>query len=249
MKSVFAVMGNVLILAGLLASGAFLFPGCGGDDDLIIVPIPPTPAEIRVIHLSSTAPAVDVYVNGTTQAFSDVAFQEGTDSAELPPATYSFQIVASGSPPDPPVLSIDNLDLMPGVHYTAVAYDTLANIKALALVDDFSDPAAGNIRVRPIHAAPDVGQVDIWEVSDPGDPVLLYEDVNFGDVGAYAVLPAGSYTLGIDTDNDATPDLIFETGPLAEGSIANIFAVNDADGVFLLAQFQNDSVVRINPTP
>jgi hypothetical protein len=92
-----------------------------------------------------------------------------------------------------------------------------------------------------------VGEVDIWDVTDSSNPVLLYEDVNFGDVGDYVEIPAGSYTLGFDVDNDEVPDLEFETGELPEGSIINIYAVNKAAVIFLIAQLQDGSTLRINP--
>ena len=113
--------------------------------------------------------------------------------------------------------------------------------------DNNSDPGAGNIRLRAIHAAPGVGEVDIWEVSDLQNPVLLYEDVNFRDVGDYLLLPAGAYMIGFDVDDDAVPDLTFETPALPEGIILNLFAVNQVNDVFLLAQFQNGTVAQIDP--
>jgi hypothetical protein len=38
------------------------------------------------------------------------------------------------------------------------------------------------------------------------------------------------------------------TPALAEGSILNVFAVNDGADVFLIAQFQNGLTARIDPT-
>jgi hypothetical protein len=78
---------------------------------------------------------------------------------------------------------------------------------------------------------------------------MLYEDVDFGIAGAYAVLTAGDYTLGFDVDNDAAPDLTFTTGAIPAGSIINIFAVSDGAVVFLIAQFQDGTIVQIDPNP
>ena len=101
--------------------------------------------------------------------------------------------------------------------------------------------------MRAIHAAPDVGEVDIWNVTDMANPSPLYVDFPFRAIGDYLEIPAGSYVLGFDVDNDAVPDLNFNTGTLPEGSIINIFAINKGAVVFLIAQLQDGSTLRINP--
>ena len=213
------------------------------DDDMM------DQAYIRAIHLSPDTPAVDVYVNQSILAVEGLEFPDSSDYAALEPGTYRFDVTPTGSSVDDAALTIDGLALDEDTYYTAVAFDELAAIQALALVDDRSDPGAGNIRVRAIHTAVGVGEVDIWEVSDAENPVALYENVGFGDVGEYAVLPVGTYTLGFDLDDDQVPDVIFEIPELPEGTVANVFAVSDDDGVFLLAQFDGATTARIDPTP
>lgn len=233
----------ILLMAALIMMAGY---GCGDDDDEIDAGY----ARVRAIHLSSNAPNVDIYVDETPPAaVTNLAFKESTPYIDdVEPGSYTFNITAAGAPTPPPsVLDVGPLALMGGTAYTAVAFNVLASIEALALVDNLSNPGAGNIRLRPIHAAPDVPQVDIWEVSDPQNPALLYENVNFRDVGAYAVLPAGTYTLGFDVDDDETPDLTFSTGAIPAGSILNVFAVNDGADVFLIAQFQDGSTAQIDP--
>ncbi len=244
--NVFAVSDDsgVYLLAQTLESGI-----------LRIDPTPEVPvvedAMIRAIHLSADAPAVDIFVNdGMDAAFSDLAFGQGSDYATLPAGTYDFDVAPAGTSAGDSVLSIEGLALAEGASYTAVAFDTLDNgIKALALMDEVDGLMDGEIRVRPIHAASAVGQVDIWNVPEMGDPAPLYTDVDFGAVGDYIDLPAGAYTLGIDVDDDMTPDLLFDIPALPAGTVANIFAISDDTGAFLLAQLQDSSVVRIDPTP
>ncbi len=204
---------------------------------------------IRALHLSPDAPAVDILVNGALRAVEDLEFPDGTDYLDVPAGTYTFDIVPADGEIGDSVLNIADLDLMADTYYTAVAYDELGSIKALALVDDLSDTDMGMIRVRAIHTAAGVGQVDIWNIPETGDPAIIYENVDFGVAGDYLDLPAGAYTLGFDVDDDATPDLVFETPDLAEGSILNVFAVNDGTQVFLLAQFADGTTASINATP
>jgi len=204
----------------------------------------PTTAFIRVLHLSPDAPAVDIYADGALVA-SDLPYPKGTDYLEVPAGTYTFDVSPAGTSVDDSVLTVADLALSAGERYTAVAFNKAADIEALALVDDLSDLAADNIRVRAIHAAVDVGAVDIWNLPEDGEPAMLYDNVPFGAVGDYFDLPAGAYTLGFDVDEDAVPDLIFSLPALAAGTVANVFAVSDEDGLSLLAQLDGDATAEI----
>jgi hypothetical protein len=203
---------------------------------------------IRVLHLSPSAPAVDVFANmGATPVVEALGYLDGTAYLSIPEGTYDFDIAASGQPASSAVLSVPGLALEAGKSYTAVAYDELNAIKPLALVDDFSGLAAGNIRVRAIHTAAAVGTVDIWNIPAMGEAAKLYGDVPFGAVGDYLDLPAGAYTLGFDVDKDMVPDVIFDLPALPAGTIANVFAVSDAGGVHLVAQLQDGTIATIPP--
>ncbi len=206
-------------------------------------------AHIRVLHLSPGAPNVDVFVNaGATPVVSDLPFPEGTPYLDVPPASYDFDVSATGTSAAAAVLSIPNLALEAGTYYTAVAYDEVANIQALALVDDYAGLAAGKIRVRAIHAASGVGEVDIWNIPSTGEPSPLWTNVDFGAAGDALDLDAGEYTIGVDVDNDATPDLVFALPDLAAGTFVNAFATADATGdVFLLAELRDGTTLRIDP--
>lgn len=211
-----------------------------GDDDV-------EESFIRVIHLAPTTPAVDVYVNTETLAFSDLAFEEGTPYAALPPATYDFQITLTGE--TDPALEISDFAMAVDTYYTAAAINETVEI--LPLVDDYAGLAEGNIRVRAIHAAAAVGEVDIWLIPDGDDPTPLWEDVPFKGVGEYLDVPAMALKIGFDVDDDASPDVIFDIPALDAGTVANVFAVSDdEDNVFLAAQLGDESgtVVRIDPT-
>src|SRR5690606_23186865 len=110
-----------------------------------------------------------------------------------------------------------------GRSYTAVAFGAVASLGALFFEDDRRNLASTDIRVRAVHGAPDVGQVDLFNVAADGTATALLEDVDFGDVAEPLDLPAGAYTLGVDVDDDATPDLYFELPALEGGTLANVY--------------------------
>ncbi len=224
-------------------------PGDDDDDD-VTMPPPPENANIRVLHLSGDAPPVDVFVNdGQMPAVAGLAFPNGTPYVQLPAGQYDFAVSASGSPSSAAVLRVDNATLTANTSTTVAAFDRLAApIRALALADDRTPPASGNIRIRAIHAAPDVGEVDIWNVTPGTTPAPIYENVPFGAAGNALELPAAAYRIGFDVDNDANPDLGFSIPALPAGTIANVFAVSAAGAVFLLAQLDDGTTVRIDPS-
>jgi hypothetical protein len=231
----------VLSLAGL----ALVFSGC---DDEATTTAPQATSNVRVIHLSPDAPAVDVFLNGQ-RSVQSLAFEQGTAYLEPNAGTYDVAVAAASAPVTESVLSVPGVQLAAGKFYTAVALGRVASIQALALEDNYDGLASGNIRVRAIHAASAVGQVDIWNIPSTGSPGILYENVDFAQAGGYLDLPAGAYTIGFDVNNDASPDVVFSLPALAAGSVANVFAVSDASSnVYLLAQLQNNAVVRVNPS-
>ena len=213
-------------------------------------------AQVRVVHLGVRAPGVDIFANGMGPLIPDLQFREGTPYAPVPEGTYTFDISVTGTPVEDAVLSAE-LTLDANTSYTAVAIgdlemtDGAPGLEVIALVDDAADIDAANIRVTAIHAAPAVGQVDIWEVSDPANPVPLFEDV---DYGVFATLPtdvpAGMLTVGIDVDDDATPDLTFEVDASAiGGSQVNVFANNDENGdVALIIQLPDGTLLQVDPS-
>jgi hypothetical protein len=199
--------------------------------------------DLRVVHASPSAGNVDVWANETVRLLQDFGFTDGSSATPVASGTYDIQLTTVGGDPTTPLLGIQDLTLPPGAS-TAVAYDDLGTT-ALLLADDMSAPADGTFRVRPVHVADGIGQVDIWNTTGT-TPSPLWEDLDRGATGDYLELPADAYQVGIDTNDDATPDLLFNLPDLPAGEVVNIFAINDGGTVFLLAQLFNGMTVRID---
>jgi len=218
-------------------------PGDPGGD----VPAP-AKARLRAIHLSPDAPAVDIFANGgMTAAVKNLAFPDGTGYLDLDAGTYTFDIAPKDAGIGASVLKVKDLPLESGKSYTAVAYDAVASIKALALADDYSNLASGKIRLRAVHTAVGVGKVDIWNIPATGDPTPLWTDVDFGMAGAYLDVPAGAYKVGFDVNKDGTPDIVFQLPDLPAGTVATAFAVKKGADVFLIAELPDGTTARIDP--
>ncbi len=207
-----------------------------------------TIAQIRFIHLSPDAPTVDVFAGVVAlDGADDLSFGNSTSFLEVPAGSYDIALVPAGGTVDDAILTAPGLTLEANKVYTGVAYDRLANLSTMAFEDDLSMTAAGKFRVRVIHTAPDFGAVDIWNIPGEGDPAKIFDNVDFGDASNYLELPAGAYKLGLDVDEDMTPDVVFQTPVMSDGGILNLFAVQDGeDSLFLNVQFLDGITVRLD---
>ena len=119
-------------------------------------------------------------------------------------------------------------------------------------VDDRAGIDPANVRLQVTHAASTVGEVDIYEVSDPANPAALLSDVPYKASDTLNV-PVADYLIGIDADNDpSTIEFTYDVGlaalGLPGGTFLNVYANESTDGVDLVVQQDDGSVLVIPPT-
>lgn len=242
--------------------------GCSDDDDGTPTEPKPENAQVRVQHLFPGAGGVDVYATplatlaydtpitttdqetaaDSIKVFENVDYLESSSFAEVPPGSYKIDVTLTGDPIGDAVLTIPSIDFAKNVAYTAVAWDDGSGIAALPLVDNLGNPGAGSLRVRAVHVANTIGQVDIWLVTDPTMPIPLWTDLDTGTAGADIIVPAEAATLGIDVDDDSLVDVFFEVPLLPAGTIINAYASIDGSGdLFFIAQTQDGTTVPVTP--
>ncbi|AKF09576.1 hypothetical protein DB32_006725 [Sandaracinus amylolyticus] len=197
---------------------------------------------LRVVHLSADAPRIDVFVDGEGPIVSGVAFAEGSDAIHVAPGDRDVQIAAAGDGADEAVVTLSGVSIADGRRYTAVAFGALARVQASVVEDDASGIASGETRVRVIHAAEGVGTVDLYVVPGTGAPEPLAENLRYGGASDPVDLEAGALVVGIDLDDDATPDRLFAIDALPERAVVNVFTAVDDEGTpFLLVQGPDDT--------
>ena len=205
---------------------------------------PAPSAFIRLLHLLPDAPAVDIYVDDSLEV-TDVSFLDGTLYIDLPEGTYDVTLAPAGTGIGSSLLSLNGLELTADTFYTVAAYDVVASIQALELVDDQTGIPAGNTRLQVSHTASGLGTVDVWEL-DSG--TKLISDLAFGTTSQLDV-PHGALVIGLDLTGDSVPDLIFDVPDLGPDTFVNVFAVAEDLGLLLLAQLNNGTTIPINPRP
>ena len=186
-------------------------------------------------------------------AFTDVAFRASTTSATLDAGDNTFDLAASPSANvAQSILTVGPLPMSAAIDYTAVAVGTgTTDVSVLAIVDNRRNIADTQYRLQVTHAASTVGEVDIYEVSDPSTPALLLENVPYQATGSLDV-DVGDYVIGIDADDDPsamefTYDAALQTLAVPGGAFVNVYANENGASVDLVVQLDDATTLPVAP--
>lgn len=184
--------GTVLFDSGVL-------PGLRNRDDLLVVLVQNTaagtspvslvindrfgtfetldtdsPSDLRVVHVSPDAPALDVVGDPSTEATPEETFASGltylgtTGYVSVPPESYLVRGVKTSEPtPATPLFSFSRT-LFAGQRATVFATSLLATITGQVLADDIR-PVFTEGKLRFLDAAPAGGTVDVYVLEDGTD--------------------------------------------------------------------------------
>ena len=235
------MINRKLALVGLIST--FALVGCGGSDNPVrpIPPSGPTPpaldSAVRITHASPDAPAVNIYVNGNL-LLSDVPFGVSSGDIALQAGTIDVEVravLADGSEL-PGVIGPVTLTAVADERLDVVAYDTTfddmdqLNIKPQLHTTPLV--ANGESQVSVFHAAPNVGDVDIYIGAPDGELAdALQLDADFGDdiLGPVPV-DAGSYRVRIT--GDGSDVVVFDTTlEVGAGDDLLVSAVTNTTGI------------------
>lgn len=190
-------------------------------------------ARVTVAHFAPFAENIDdtsvsIALNGVV-ALENVKFKDFTDYIALPAGEYVVDVMPTGTMD---VAMTATFMLEDGMDYTVFASGngTLQPLELLALVDDDTAPAMGNVKVRVVHAAPFAPTLEGTEVSirtAKGALVAGLQGVAYGVSSGYLELPADTYDLKVASNNGQVNYIDPLPVELPEGTIATLFAVGD----------------------
>jgi hypothetical protein len=138
-------------------------------------------ALVRVVHAMPAQPAVDAFA-GDAKTFSNVNYKTVTPYAELKDDRQQLTLKPAGKPSP---LAENSENFAGGKHYTVLALPTSEKDpkpELRVLADDLTPPSSGKARVRVINASPDVGEIDVYTVSNADK---LFGGVNFKSEAGY----------------------------------------------------------------
>lgn len=220
----------------VLALGIFALAACSDNDPT--GPTIPQTANVKVIHAIGNATPVDIRFDEAAPTISGLPF-----GLTAPASGDGYVVVASGNRRLRVLAGgtsvIDATQMFDaGRSYTILATGRSGGTPAIAplvLIDDNSAPTGGTIRLRIVHAAATLSNVDVY-VGATGAALptaATLTNVPFGGSAYLPPMPAGNYRVcivlaGASTAGGCAIDLT--TGAVVAGVVATAVALDPAPG-------------------
>lgn len=199
---------------------------CSSSND---TPAPVPTAQVRVVHASPDAPAVDVFVNGS-QVVANASYKAATPFAPVNAGMADVRVNVAGTS----TLALSaGPTFTAGKYYTVMAVNSLSALEPLVIEEDGVAPASGKLKVRVVHAAPKAPAVDVYVTAPAADlaaatPTLT--NVSFKAFSGALEIPAATYQVRITATGSKVP--VYDSGsvPLAAGANLVLAAVERIEG-------------------
>lgn len=182
-------------------------------------------ANVRVLHASPDAPAVDVYLDDTkVSALTNVPFGAISGYLPIPAGAHNVKVYATGDTTSP-VIDAD-VTVVAGKRYTIAATGAVASITA-QVIEDVPAATCSNARVRVIHFSADAPAVDVAVAgSAPAEAVV--KNLAYPTATGYLDLPGGTYDLEVRLAGTTTVALPLPDVTVADCRAYSVFAVGSA---------------------
>ena len=182
-------------------------------------------ANVRVLHASPDAPAVDVYLDDKiVDALTDVPFGVISDYLKVPAGDHNVKVYATGTTSSPVIDAA--VTVAAGKAYTVAASGAVADIKAQVLQDD-PKPVASTAKVRVVHFSADAPAVDIAAAGSAVDEAVV-KNLAYPNATDYLALPGGTYDLEVRLAGETTVALALPNVKVQDGRAYSVFAVGSA---------------------
>jgi len=225
-----------LVAASLLACGEERLPSG-------VTPTSPT-GRIRFVNAvadPARADRLDVTVAGVPLAVNIAYGAAAPNTAVQPnPAPYypvyvgSWPVVARRTADTTVTVLNQNVTIAEGTDYTVLAVGTSAGVSGVVLTDDNTAPAAGNVRLRLVHASPtSPAAVDVYATAvttDISSATPSAANVAFRSGSAYLALPAGTYRVRVTAAGSKAPILDVTLPALASGAARTLVLLDRSAG-------------------
>ncbi len=236
------------VLALLVASLSLV--ACGSSSNDSHAP------QLRAVHLSPDAPAVDISVNGAVP-LAGVVYRTASQFLPVDSGSTDISVLV---PALGGASALDaTLDLEQDTKYTVIAANTVANglpLTPIVVIDDIEVPTAGTAAITVIHGSPAAPAVDVYvtapDAALPASPLL--SDISFKAVSDELEVPAGDYRVRITPAGSTT--VVYDSGTLslADGVEYIAIAADDINsaslvGLMILTDLESTPFLNVDNAP
>lgn len=224
-NTVYTVYAVGLLADGSLRAVVTVDDAMSGSTKLDLTP---ATTRLRVAHLSPDAPNVDVWLDGAlVGALVNVPYPAVSNYLTVSAGSHRVQVFVTGTSTGA-VIDVP-VTLSPDFDYTAAATGSAAELgtgsttelNATVVAFDRIRPAAGQTRVRFVHASFNAPAVDVRVVEGP----TLFSGSAFRDIEDFVSVDAGSYDLEVLLSPAGDVVLELPGVALGGGDVVTVYAV------------------------
>lgn len=175
-------------------------------------------SNIRVLHASPNAPAVDVYANDNV-ILRNLKYKEVSPYIPVPSGNYNIKVYPAGNRTNPVIDS--NVYVPEKSFYTIAAIGEVSDISLYPVQEPVSANKSNMACVRFIHLSPNAPAVDIKLPDDS----IVFENVPYKGIASYTCVPSGTYTFRVTPTGTSNVVLTVPDVKLNPGSFYTAYAV------------------------
>jgi hypothetical protein len=179
-------------------------------------------AEVRIVHASPDAPAVDIFVDDKALV-EGAKFKDVSNSLPLSAGSHKVEVYEAKTKGTKDSIIEATLVVDGGKSYTVAAVNKAENLELQAFTNN-KQGMDGKASLRVAHLSPDAPAVNVG----PKGAAPLFKDLSFKSISGYQVVNPGSYDLSVSTA-DGKEILNLPGTNLQSGKNYTVLAVNTAD--------------------
>ncbi|MGG0576531.1 DUF4397 domain-containing protein [Priestia aryabhattai] len=179
-------------------------------------------AEVRIVHASPDAPAVDIFVDDKALV-EGAKFKDVSNSLPLSAGSHKVEVYEAKTKGTKDSIIEATLVVDGGKSYTVAAVNKAENLELQAFTNN-KQGMDGKASLRVAHLSPDAPAVNVG----PKEAAPLFKDLSFKSISGYQVVNPGSYDLSVSTA-DGKEILSLPGTNLQSGKNYTVLAVNTAD--------------------
>ncbi|MGG2087750.1 DUF4397 domain-containing protein [Priestia aryabhattai] len=179
-------------------------------------------AEVRIVHASPDAPAVDIFVDDKALV-EGAKFKDVSNPLPLSAGSHKVEVYEAKTKGTKDSIIEATLVVDGGKSYTVAAVNKAENLELQAFTNN-KQGMDGKASLRVAHLSPDAPAVNVG----PKGAAPLFKDLSFKSISGYQVVNPGSYDLSVSTADGKEILSLPETN-LQNGKNYTVLAVNTAD--------------------